>query len=110
MDDPPLGFSGHGIDVPFAQEANIARGFQVVQRLRIRAIFAVEKLNGALVLQPPIDQQLLAPPLRFESHARHLHVQRDAYDGPEQEYQEQREARLRFPLHPAISASSGNVC
>jgi hypothetical protein len=110
MNDPPLGLARHGIGVTPAQEPNIARRLQIVHVLRISPVLAIEKLDGALVLQTAVDQQLFARALRFKSDARHLHVKGNGDDGAHQENQQQREPGLRFAFHPAISASSGNVC
>ena len=110
VNDPPFRFAGHRIDVALAQEANVASGFQVVERLWIRAEFAVEKLDGTLVLHAAADQHLFAGALGFEGNARHLHVKRDADDGGKQEHHQEREAGFLVPFHPAISASSGSVC
>ncbi len=93
-----------------AQETDISRGFQVVQVLRVGAVLAVEKLDGALVLFAAVDEQLLALALRFEGDSRHLHVQRDGDGRAQYEDQEQRETGLFTAFHPCISASSGSVC
>jgi hypothetical protein len=87
MNDPPLGFAGHGIGVAPAQEPNIAGGFQIVHVLRIGPVLAIEKLDRALVLQTAVDQQLFARALRFKRDARHLHVECDSDDGAHQEDQ-----------------------
>jgi hypothetical protein len=60
VDDSPLGFAGDGIGIAPAQKPNIAGGFQIVHVLRISPVLAVEELDGALVLQAAVDQQLLA--------------------------------------------------
>ena len=77
----PLSFAGHRIDVALAQEADIASGLEIVQRLRIGPEFPVEKLDGPLVLHAAIDQQLFARTLGLKSDARHHHVKRDGNDG-----------------------------
>ena len=90
VNDPPLGFAGHRIGIAAAQKPDIAGGFQIVHVLRIRPVFAVEKLDGALVLQAAVDEQLFARALRFKSDARHFHVKRDSNNGAHQENQQQR--------------------
>jgi hypothetical protein len=92
VNDPPLGFAGHWIGIAPPQKPDIAGGFQVVHVLRISPVFAVEKLDAALVLQAAVDQQLLARALRFKRDARHLHIKRDGNCGSQKEYHQQREA------------------
>ncbi len=69
-------------------------GLQIVQGLRVGLVFAVEELDGALVLQAAIDGHLLSGALRFKRDARHFDVQRDRDGRGHHEYQQQRKARL----------------
>lgn len=80
--------------VAMAQESNIARGLQIIERLRVGLKFPVEKLDGPLILQPSIDGHLLFGALRFKGNTRHFHVKRDRDSRSHHEHQQQREARF----------------
>jgi hypothetical protein len=93
MQQPPL-LAGQRIQVALAQEADIALGFQIVQRLRVGLKFAVKQLDGALVLQAAIDGHLLSGTLRLEGDARHFDIKGNRDGRGHQEHQQEREAGL----------------
>src|SRR5579883_56762 len=117
MHEPPI-FPSEWIFVAPAQEADITRGLQIIQVLRIRPEFPIKELNGPFVLVAAIDGQLLSRALRFERDPRHLEIHADRNDGRHHEHQQQRKSAFASSIrtggaatsHPATSASSGSVC
>src|SRR5579885_3261749 len=113
FDQAPFLFPRHRVGVAPPQIAPVVEVFQLIQSGRVAVVLAHEHLNRALVLLPAVDQQLLLGSLRFESHARQFHVQRDSDAGGHQEHQQQRVARFSPPgppVHPTASSCKGRVC
>ena len=77
MQQAPI-LASQRILVALPKESDVARGFQIVQVLRIGAEFAVKELDGALVLFAAVDGHLLAGALGFERDAGHLQIQTDS--------------------------------
>jgi hypothetical protein len=90
VNQPPFVLAGHRIFIPAPQKPYVASGFQVIQVLRIGAVFAIEELDGALVLASAVDQHLLFLALGFKGHSRNFHVQANRDGGRHHEHEEHR--------------------
>jgi len=106
MNELPFSVGGHGVFVTFAQEAQVVRVFQLLQRQRVGSVLVVEAFDGNRVLFSAKDQliffftfDLLANPRRFDRQHDH-HDGNEEHDGEEQVsfFAGPRAVRARFEI------------
>jgi hypothetical protein len=69
VNQAPLVFSRHWVDVTLTQEALILEALQLLDIARVALGFLGEELDGALVLLAAIDEELLFGAFRLHGHA-----------------------------------------
>lgn len=71
VNDAPVVFTGHRIEIPLAQKALIVALDQLIDSVGVAAIFGEVDLDGAGVLLPPVHGfYFLIPPQIFRHSGR----------------------------------------
>lgn len=99
MDDAPVVLAGDGIGVAFAQEADIIRVHQLIDRRGVCPELAVIKLDRALILLTAMHKLDLLVALDRCGDARCSHRQGNEHERRKEEHKKQQESALGIRAH-----------
>lgn len=96
VDDLPVIFAGHGIDITLAQEAYVVGVLKLIDRGRIVPEFFVVEFDRAFVLQSAMIQIVFAVALDIGGNARRGHGKRNQNQGHHEQHGQQDIAGFRM--------------
>jgi hypothetical protein len=94
VNNPPVIFPGHGIEIAFTQEALIVGLHQLVDGARIPAVLRVKHADSPGILQSPVHRLYFLIPAYLFRHLGCGHRQREQNQQDHEQHAEQQKSLL----------------